>query len=1192
MAYKFGQTWWGNKWLRALDQIDYSNRLPRGKSYARNGMVRDIKIKGNIMSAKVQGRLIKPYNVTIQVQQFTKNEINNLMTELLQHPTVVSMLLNRELSPTILSIAKKIGLNIFPQKWKDLGLNCSCPDWAVPCKHLAAVIYMVSHEIDNNPFLVFEMHNMNLLAELKKRGITIEQELMMDVPECFELIEINEEKEEEKEIKGKPKKKNIKTEKQAPTKKSVDFSHLTDIGTSLVRLLSPEPPFYQHGDFRAVYEKAIKHTSKTCRNVLKEKNKETIITASDIKIGHYSDIKIVIDKNLMPRIVISDINNKLKPTNLFKISLLFEPLDEIKMDFIDDYQPSIATLKQAMMCAIHLLANGATIPLLYKGYKDHYNIVWTPALLDARVRKVISSLEEIMPHDILTALFNKSRSKIKAPAKWLVTLMMTEIVQEANRKDLLHEDVSQLFFGHNLPVFNKVGQSETTGAIKSWLDRFLISADELVPTFMVDEVKNGFEMRVKISSNQDNVTKLVDLDTVSTIPALAKKKYYIFQKLAALVTLIPELEKYIDNLGRSPMHFSLNSFTTIMIDAIPTLQMLGMRVVLPKALMELARPMPSIKLSAKTANRGNSLLRLDKLLDFNWQVAIGDNMVSPEDFFLMMENARGLIKFKGEYVYVGQEDIERLRKSFEAKKQLSPSQMLQSSLSGTLNSVPITITDEVRQLINQLTSLPEIALPADLHATLRPYQERGFSWMYHNMALGFGSIIADDMGLGKTLQVITLILKLKNEGELKKERVLIVVPTGLLSNWMSEFEKFAPSLSAYVYHGATRDLANFDHDVLLTSYGVMRSDVNDIKKHKWAMMVIDEAQNIKNSNTHQSKAVKAVKAGVHIAMSGTPVENRLNEFWSIMDFVNKGYLGNEKQFAEQFANPIHKNGDLSVAELFRKVTAPFTLRRLKTDKSIINDLPDKIEQNDMAQLTPQQATLYEETLNKAMDAITQIDDTDNAQLFKRQGLVLQMILALKQICNHPTQFIKDGNSDPNISGKTVMLLDLVRSIVDSGEKVLIFTQFKEMGSLLQLFIEQNLNTSPLFYHGGCSIKQRNEIVERFQNNRSDRVLILSLKAAGTGLNLTAATHVIHYDLWWNPAVESQATDRAYRIGQHRNVIVHRFITKGTFEERIDEMIQNKKELANMTVSTGENWIGKLSNKELNEIFSLTGNYIY
>ncbi len=1175
MAHKFGQTWWGNEWLRALDQIDYSNRLPRGKSYARNGMVKDIRIDGNIISAKVQGRLIRPYRVTIVVEPFTPQQIKMLIDELLNHPTVVAMLLNRELSPTILSIARRIGLNIFPHRWKDLGMSCSCPDWAVPCKHLAAVIYMVSHEIDNNPFMVFEMHKVDLLGELAKRGITIEHKLLMELPTCHQLIAKNTKKDT--------------TSNDDASYTPVDFSHLTNIGTSLVRLLKPEPPFYHGGDFRAVYEKAITRTARACRNVLKGKSEEAILPATDVTITHHTSITISINENLMPSVFITDITDKKKAvTEAYRLMDLFTPLEAIKIDFIDDYQPCIAALKQAMLCALHLLECGATTPLLYKGMRECSNIMWMPALLDAKVKKVIDAMEGVMPDHLVTAQFTKPKRpfSINEPAKWLVAMMMTEIVQEVNRLEAQHDDVLQLFFGDLLTTFNKVGQTETTGAVKAWLDRFLISIDDLVPTFVVDEKNNGFEMRVKVSHNIDNIAQLVDLGDIDSIAALAKKKYHIFRKLAALVTLIPALEQYIDNMGHSPMQFSLNSFTTVLIDAIPTLQMLGMKVVLPKALMKLIRPLPSIKLSTNSASKGSSFLRLDKLLNFDWQVAMGSNMVAPDEFFAMMENARGLIKFKGEYVYVNDDDLERLRKSLDAKKQLTPAQMLQASLSGTLNSVPITISDEVRQLIAKLTSMPEIALPTGLNATLRPYQERGFSWMFHNMSLGFGSIIADDMGLGKTLQVITLILELKNEGQLKNERVLIVVPTGLLTNWMAELHKFAPSITALVYHGPTRDITSFDHDVLLTSYGVMRSDVDLIKKRKWAVMVIDEAQNIKNASTHQSKAVKAVKAGVNIAMSGTPVENRLNEFWSIMEFANKGYLGSEKHFAEQFANPIQKNGDHSVAELFRKVTAPFTLRRLKTDKSIINDLPDKIEQNDMAQLTPQQASLYEETLNNAMEAITQIDDTDNAQLFKRQGLVLQMILALKQICNHPAQFIKDGNSDPNLSGKAIMLLDLVQAIVESGEKVLIFTQFKEMGELLQQIIERQLGSSPLFYHGGCSIKQRNHIVERFQNNRADRVLILSLKAASTGLNLTAATHVIHYDLWWNPAVEAQATDRAYRIGQHRNVIVHRFITKGTFEERIDEMIQSKKELANMTVATGENWIGQLSNKELNEIFSL------
>lgn len=349
-------------------------------------------------------------------------------------------------------------------------------------------------------------------------------------------------------------------------------------------------------------------------------------------------------------------------------------------------------------------------------------------------------------------------------------------------------------------------------------------------------------------------------------------------------------------------------------------------------------------------------------------------------------------------------------------------------------------------------------------------------------------------------------------------------------------------------------------------------------------MIIDEAQNIKNQETAQAKAVKSIPANIRIAMSGTPVENRLSEFWSIMDFTNKGYLGTVKTFKEDYATPIQVFNDEQVVTKFRKITAPFMMRRMKSDKSIISDLPDKIEQNQFAQLTKQQAALYQKTMQAAMEEIEGIEGSDNQTLFKRQGLVLQMILALKQICNHPTQFLKDKKYDASLSGKMELLYELLESIVESGEKTLIFTQFKEMGDLLERFIAEKFGEKPMFYHGGCSIKQREEMVHRFQNNRADKVFILSLKAAGTGLNLTAASHVIHYDLWWNPAVENQATDRAYRIGQKKNVMVHRMICKNTFEEKIDEMIQKKKHLAEMTVATGENWIGKLSNKELREIF--------
>ncbi len=435
---------------------------------------------------------------------------------------------------------------------------------------------------------------------------------------------------------------------------------------------------------------------------------------------------------------------------------------------------------------------------------------------------------------------------------------------------------------------------------------------------------------------------------------------------------------------------------------------------------------------------------------------------------------------------------------------------------------------------------------------------------------------------------ITLLQQLKNDNAIADgKRVLIAVPTGLVSNWQREIARFAPELSVFTYHGASRNIKNFgtDCDILLTTYGVLRSDASKIKKLGWLAVIIDEAQNIKNVKTAQTKAVRSVPAQLHIAMSGTPVENRLSEFWSIMDFANQGYLGTAQNFAKEYSNPIQRDGDRNAANRFKKITAPFLLRRLKTDKSIISDLSDKIEQNEPALLTESQAALYQETLHSAMEAITSIDGTDSKSLFKRQGLVLQMILALKQICNHPSLFRKDGCHDAELSGKSEMLLSMLEGIVASGQKVLVFTQFKEMGDMLSDMIRERLGERPLFLHGGCSIKKRQEMVDRFQNNpRADRIFLLSLKAAGTGLNLTAASHVIHYDLWWNPAVEAQATDRAYRIGQHQNVLVHRFITQNTFEERIDKMIQDKRNLADLTVATGESWIGKMSNEELHEIF--------
>ena len=413
-----------------------------------------------------------------------------------------------------------------------------------------------------------------------------------------------------------------------------------------------------------------------------------------------------------------------------------------------------------------------------------------------------------------------------------------------------------------------------------------------------------------------------------------------------------------------------------------------------------------------------------------------------------------------------------------------------------------------------------------------------------------------------------------------KHPVLVICPTTLMGNWMKELQLFAPCIDATIYHGADRKL-DVNHDVILTTYAIMRIDVEELKKQQWSTIIVDEAQNIKNPDTAQTLAIKMLKSDVKIAMTGTPVENRLIELWSIFDFINPGYLGTLREFQKSYAIPIERFKETSRATKLKLSVSPFVLRRLKTDKKVISDLPDKIVLNDYCYLNKSQAVLYEKTLEEMMAKISEFSGIN------RRGNIFKLITALKQICNHPYQFLKSGEMSREMSGKLDKCLSLVETILERGEKTLIFTQYREMGDILYKVIEHEFNMTPLFFHGSLTVGQREEVIKRFQENDDDKIMILSLKAGGTGLNLTSATNVIHYDLWWNPAVEDQATDRTYRIGQDKNVMVHRLITLGTFEEKIDEMLKSKKELADLAVFEGEKIITELSDAEIYEIFSLT-----
>ncbi len=1174
MAMQFGKTWWGEHWLRSLENVDYDNRLPRGATYARRGNVVSIKIKDNRITAKVSGSRKTPYTVNVIIPPFFEEDIDVLMTKIIERPALISKLLNRELDPSILDIANEVGLRVFPKQWTDFKMQCSCPDWAVPCKHLASVIYMVSREIDNNPFLVFEIHKVKLLEELKKRGIFIADQKKTEILSLDKIL----------------KTKRPKKSKKAETNKDtvyemVDFSQLENMTEALVQLLPDEPPFYPSGNFKLKYSTQIVRISKVASRILnKNLDFEMIFSefAQNKELGLSNRTKLGLQINNNNQIFITGQNH-----NLSQIEQLIPALFRLNPDMLRDFEASVVAFHKLLLAAIHLMAKGLIIPQIIKLENTKFAVRWLPAMIDNRVKTVIAKLNEIIPQGLL--LTNKTANneeeflQIKNQTVELLSIFINALLVRLS-KDSNSDLYEDLFFKNKNYGFTEVGENAISGGIKVWLDRYHLTSENYKPVIIISELPNEkFDVEISI----DDTSKLdelpIPLNNILKEKQYAKQRFKILQSLSLLSPFIRGIDNYINMGGITPVRFNNDEFAPLLIDILPAIRLLDINIVLPKSLEKLLRPKVSVKLERSQEAQG--YIRLDELLSFNWQIAIGDTLISQEEFNKLLEKASRLFKFKGDYIYVSDADIEKLHKALTDKKPLNSYQLLQTALSEEYQGAPISLSDDVRNLINELTTNETIPLPAGLNAELRPYQLRGYSWMYKNSRIGFGSIIADDMGLGKTIQVISVLLKYKEEKAINdKQKALVVVPTGLLINWQAEIERFAPSLSTHIFHGSNRNIKDFDADIMLTTYGILRSDVDLLKKQKWQIMVIDEAQNIKNHVTAQSKAIKSISSNIRIAMSGTPVENRLTEFWSIMDYVNKAYLGNVKSFKTEYANPIQMYNDEQVAAKFRKITQPFMMRRMKTDKTIISDLPDKIEQNQFALLTKQQASLYEKTMHLAMDEIEGCSTEDNKSLFKRQGLVLQMIMALKQICNHPTQFLKNKNLEASISGKTELLLELLDSIIESGEKVLVFTQFKEMGLLLEHFIQEKFGEKPMFYHGGSSVKQRQEMVNNFQNNKADKIFLLSLKAAGTGLNLTAASHVIHYDLWWNPAVENQATDRAYRIGQDKNVMVHRLITKNTFEERIDEMIQKKKHLSDMTVASGENWIGKLSNKELREIF--------
>ena len=578
---------------------------------------------------------------------------------------------------------------------------------------------------------------------------------------------------------------------------------------------------------------------------------------------------------------------------------------------------------------------------------------------------------------------------------------------------------------------------------------------------------------------------------------------------------------------------------------------------------------------------------LQELVEFRLDLVIGDGVVSADELAELARLKVPLVRVRGQWVELDDRQLKAALKAFGRRREgeVTAGEVLQQVMDGGEEDLPLVEVDADGMLGDLLSAetaerLTPIPTPASFEGTLRPYQERGLSWLHFLTRLGLGGILADDMGLGKTAQTLSLLLTDQ------ATPTLLICPMSLVSNWQKEAARFAPGLRVYVHHGGTRLRADEfrtavgEADLVVTTYGTALRDLAALREVTWVRVVCDEAQAIKNSGTRQAQAVRAIPARTRLALTGTPVENHLAELWSIMDFCNPGMLGPAKQFRRRFQEPIEVRQDADAAAALQRATGPFVLRRLKTDKSIISDLPEKNEMKVWCTLTPEQGTLYQAVVS---DMIAEIEGSEGIQ---RRGNVLAAMTKLKQVCNHPAHLLKDGSRLPARSGKLARLEELAAEIIEDGDKALIFTQYAEWGSLLQPYLAAHVDRPVLWLHGGLTKAKRDELVERFQTDTEPMLFLLSLKAAGTGLNLTAANHVVHFDRWWNPAVEDQATDRAFRIGQSRNVQVRKFICTGTLEEKIDAMIERKKALASSVVGTGESWVTDLSTDQLRELFAL------
>jgi SNF2 family DNA or RNA helicase/uncharacterized Zn finger protein len=1161
----YGTSWWGAAWIESMERLG-GERLKRGKTYANTGKVLSIKYEKEKILAKVAGNYRPFYRVEIELNKLKESAIGLIETILEENPLIAVDLSLGKLSADLQRLTESRGIRLLPSTWLEIRARCDCPDYGDPCKHQAAVFYMMANELDKDPLMLLRLRGLPE-SFFKRKDIKIDdgktlKSLVSKVLSAPDL-ELNAEK-----------------------NYNQNFPSLEFKINKLLSLLTANPSFEQSFDFKNFLESFYAQAAININNLFSEDfdtEKET--PKADYKINLNTQANSYLYFFIVSRMedgfedVFSVLNYDQQSYKEFLDFSLNTDLNELA--------PRKAFLLLLVQTAVEVIKAGLFIPDLVFGAEDSFTVRYVPLLIDDNLKARLKVLREIFPDDLIKL---EGKPFNKDVLEELLSFFITNLLHNSliNVRSIYSSKIASAFIFDYQYVPSSFSEKNTGKALLNWLSKLSIQKTNISPMIRIEDTSEvELYLDVEVFNRAQPLVSMLSLRDLHFNP---KPQHYsetkeeiinsVNRQLAIAAEYIPELNQIINSKGEALPRIDLNRVAELLSKSRFILELLGIQFILPKALQKILKPRLSVSAKGKSSNTLSNL-SMENLLKFSYEISLGDTKISLAEFRKLVKSTTNLVKFNDEYVMLDPSEIDSLLN--QAKKPLPEItraiDVLHYGLAREINGIEINASKDLDSFIKMLTKTEKVSIPSNLNAQLRPYQERGFKWLYSNFKKNLGSCIADDMGLGKTLQVITLLLKV-HSAKSSDTPSLVVCPTTLIGNWVKECAKFAPSLRVSVYHGAERSLKTKGTDIVISSYGILRRDLKKFNKHDWNLFIIDEAQNIKNTETQQTQAIKSLKAKNFIAMSGTPVENRLSELWSIFDFINPGYMKSLKEFNDNFAIPIERYREVEVAEKLKNVSSPFLLRRLKTDKTIIKDLPEKIVIDEFNYLSKEQTAIYQNIVEANMAAI------ESSEGIERKGLIFKLITNLKQLCNHPSNYTKQKDYDPNLSGKATKLISLLREILINKEKIIIFTQYSEMGDILQEMISKELSEQALFFHGGISRKKRDQMVEDFQTKPENKIIIISLKAGGTGLNLTAANHVIHYDLWWNPAVENQATDRAFRIGQTKNVFVHRFISLGTFEEKINDIIKSKQELVNLTVSTGESWISEMSDKDLKNLFAI------